>query len=174
MDNKGITLMGLGPGEANLLTRQAWEVLQNASEIYLRTRQHPAVAGFPDSLRIFSFDEIYESNQAFEEVYAQIVEQVLSLGCRPQGVIYAVPGHPFIAEATPPEIARRAHLEGLPLRLRAERLLVRGHAHVPDHLLRVRIALPASSSRHRNLLCRFELRGATLPRQVGVSRTPGD
>jgi tetrapyrrole methylase family protein/MazG family protein len=115
MDNKGITLMGLGPGDAALLTRQAWEVLQETPEIYVRTRQHPAVAGFPETLQVYSFDDVYAQNQAFEEVYAQIVEKVLALGRRPQGVVYAVPGHPFIAEATPPEIARRARLEGIPL-----------------------------------------------------------
>jgi tetrapyrrole methylase family protein/MazG family protein len=32
-------------------------------------------------------------------------------------VIYAVPGHPFVAESTCPEIARRARLEGLELRI---------------------------------------------------------
>jgi tetrapyrrole methylase family protein/MazG family protein len=32
-------------------------------------------------------------------------------------VIYAVPGHPFVAEATGPEIARRAHKQGIPLRV---------------------------------------------------------
>jgi tetrapyrrole methylase family protein/MazG family protein len=117
MDKKGITLMGLGPGDASLLTRQAWEVLQEAPEIYIRTRQHPALAGFPETLQVYSFDDVYEQNQSFEGVYAQIVEKVLALGRRPQGVVYAVPGHPFIAEATPREIARRARLAGIPLRV---------------------------------------------------------
>lgn len=117
MDKTGITLMGLGPGEADLLTRQAWEVLQTTPEIYVRTRLHPALGGIPETLQVFSFDDVYEKNQFFEEVYAQIVEKVLALGRRPQGVVYAVPGHPFIAEATPREIARRARLEGIPVRV---------------------------------------------------------
>ncbi|HEX7974122.1 MAG TPA: MazG family protein, partial [Anaerolineales bacterium] len=114
---RGITLLGLGPGNPGLLTRQAWEVLQTSSEIYLRTRQHPLVASFPASLQIHSFDSLYDHNETFEGVYQQIVEQVLALGRRPQGVIYAVPGHPLVAEATSPEIARRARLEGLPVRV---------------------------------------------------------
>jgi tetrapyrrole methylase family protein / MazG family protein len=123
----GITLLGLGPGSPDLLTRQAWQVLQDAAqpvagrpgagEVYLRTRQHPVVAGFPPGLKLYSFDDLYAQDISFEEVYEQIVEKVLELGRRPQGVIYAVPGHPFIAEATAPEIARRARQEGLPLRL---------------------------------------------------------
>ena len=113
----GITLLGLGPGDPDLLTRQAWRILESSTEVYLRTRQHPTVAGFPPHLEIYSFDDLYETAQSFESVYNQIVEQVLVLGRRPQGVIYAVPGHPFVAEATGPEIARRARQEGLPLRI---------------------------------------------------------
>ncbi len=113
----GITLLGLGPGEASLLTRQAWQLLEQVPEITLRTRQHPVVAAFPPGLRIRSFDSIYEHGESFETVYSQIVEQVLALGRRPEGVVYGVPGHPFVAEATTPEIARRAREEGLPLEI---------------------------------------------------------
>ncbi|MFM8322464.1 MAG: nucleoside triphosphate pyrophosphohydrolase [Chloroflexota bacterium] len=113
----GITLLGLGPGEADLLTRQAWEILQHAPELYLRTRRHPAVQGLPEQAQLHSFDDLYEQAGSFEAVYSQIVDTVLSLGRRPQGVVYAVPGHPFIAETTGPEIARRARQEGLPVRV---------------------------------------------------------
>ncbi len=112
-----ITLLGLGPGSPELLTRQAWELLHEASEIYLRTRQHPVVAAFPETLTTHSFDALYEGAESFEQVYAAIVERVLELGSRPGGVIYAVPGHPFVAEATAPEIARRARQRGIPVRI---------------------------------------------------------
>lgn len=113
----GITLLGLGPGDPTHLTRQAWEVLTAAAEVWLRTRQHPAVAGLPAALELHSFDSLYETGEDFEAVYAAIVEQVLALGRRPQGVIYAVPGHPFVAEATGSEILRRARADGLPVRV---------------------------------------------------------
>ena len=112
-----ITLLGLGPGDANQLTRSAWEVLASAEEVWLRTRQHPCVAELPDSLTLHSFDALYENGTSFEQVYEQITEQILDLGRRPQGVIYAVPGHPFVAEATTLQIARRARAEGLELRI---------------------------------------------------------
>ena len=112
-----ITLLGLGPGDPNLLTRQASQIIENATDIYLRTSQHPTVAGFPPGLQVHSFDHLYEKLESFEEVYAQIVEQVLDLGLRPEGVIYAVPGHPFIAETTGPEIYRRAREAGTPVRI---------------------------------------------------------
>lgn len=112
-----ITIIGLGPGGADLLTRQAWQALEAGREVYLRTRQHPAAAELPEHLALHSFDELYENGESFEAVYERIVEQVLALGRRPEGVLYAVPGHPFVAEATAPEIVRRARSEGLPVRV---------------------------------------------------------
>jgi tetrapyrrole methylase family protein / MazG family protein len=113
----GITLLGLGPGKKEQLTLEAWEHLSGLKEVVLRTRQHPTVAGFPSHLAIQSFDELYEGGESFEAVYAEIVERVLALGRRPEGVTYAVPGHPYVAEATAPEIARRAKAEGLDCRV---------------------------------------------------------
>ncbi|MEW6403921.1 MAG: nucleoside triphosphate pyrophosphohydrolase [Chloroflexota bacterium] len=113
MKTPDITILGLGPGSPELLTRQAWQTLENASEIYLRTRLHPTVDGFPDHLLVHDFDHLYEQSASFEDVYARIVDEIIVLGRRPEGVIYAVPGHPFVAEATAPEIYRRAKAEGL-------------------------------------------------------------
>ncbi|HLF87903.1 MAG TPA: nucleoside triphosphate pyrophosphohydrolase [Anaerolineales bacterium] len=107
-----ITLLGLGPGDPSLLTRQAWDALQDATEIYLRTRQHPTIAHLPEHLTLHSFDSHYETGENFEQVYEQIIQQILELGQRPQGVLYAVPGDPFVAEATCPEIARRVQNAG--------------------------------------------------------------
>jgi len=109
----GITLLGLGPGNPDQLTREAWEVLASAEEVWLRTRQHPTISALPVSTVLHSFDEIYEDGESFDQVYASIVEKVLELGRRPQGVVYAVPGHPFVAESTCPQIARLARDEGL-------------------------------------------------------------
>ena len=109
----GITLLGLGPGNPAQLTREAWNLLSSAEEVWLRTRQHPTVNAIPSTVNLHSFDELYENGETFEQVYDSIVERVLELGHRPQGVIYAVPGHPFVAETTCPKIARLARDEGL-------------------------------------------------------------
>jgi tetrapyrrole methylase family protein/MazG family protein len=113
----GITLLGLGPGNPDQLTREAWDVLTSAQEVWLRTRQHPTIAALPDSVVLHSFDELYEDGESFDQVYESIVEKVLELGRRPGGVIYAVPGHPFVAETTCPKIARLARDEGLATRV---------------------------------------------------------
>ena len=113
----GVTILGLGPGDPQLLTRQAWQILESLSEIYLRTRQHPVVSGFPSQLIVHSFDVLYESSESFETVYAQIVDSVLNLARRPEGVVYAVPGHPLVAETTSQEIVSQAKKEGIPVRI---------------------------------------------------------
>lgn len=117
IQNQGITLIGLGPGEPGLLTRQAWDWMENISEIYLRTRLHPTVPALPEHLVIHSFDEIYAQSNQFEDVYREIIRQVLELGKRPEGVTYAVPGHPYVAETTCPAIVQQARELGIPVRV---------------------------------------------------------
>lgn len=113
----GITLLGLGPGDAGLLTQEALKWLDNINTLHLRTRLHPTVAGLPGHLDLISFDGYYERFQSFEGVYTAIVDKVLRLGQQPDGVTYAVPGHPFVAEATCPEILTRAKTMGIPVQV---------------------------------------------------------
>ncbi len=116
-NKKGIVLLGLGPGEERHLTREAWDWLHQIDRVYLRTRHHPLVDDLPKNLEIVSFDDLYETSDTFEAVYEAIVENVLQMGRQASGVTYAVPGHPFVAEATAPEIFRRATQEGIPVRI---------------------------------------------------------
>ena len=75
-----ITIIGLGPGDPALLTRRAWDIISNASDIYVRTARHPTLEGLPASVTVHSFDHIYEQVQQFAEVYAQVADEVLRLG----------------------------------------------------------------------------------------------
>jgi tetrapyrrole methylase family protein/MazG family protein len=95
-----ITIVGLGPGSPRHLTREAWEVLGTASEVWLRTERHPTVIELPSHLTLHAFDDLYNEAEDFAQVYDAIVAEVLQLGRRPEGVIYAVPGHPLVGEAT--------------------------------------------------------------------------
>lgn len=148
-----ITLLGLGPGDASLLTRQAWHILETIPEIYLRTHQHPTVGSFPSSLLVHSFDDLYESQPSFEDVYALIIEQIIELSQQPQGVVYAVPGHPFVAEATCPEIARRARLDGIPIQV------IEGLSFIEPTLT----ALGIDPLPHLSILDALELASAHVP-----------
>ncbi|MGQ9492292.1 MAG: nucleoside triphosphate pyrophosphohydrolase [Anaerolineae bacterium] len=114
---RGITIVGLGPGSPALLTTEAQRVLQSAEEIYLRTKRHPTVEALALSAKIHSFDDIYERAATFEEVYAEIASTIVDLGRRAEGVIYAVPGHPLVGEASVQRILVLAEQVGLPVRI---------------------------------------------------------
>ncbi|MEA3335458.1 MAG: MazG family protein [Chloroflexota bacterium] len=112
-----ITILGLGPGDPGLLTREAWQALLQADEVHLRTEQHPAVAGFPGHLVVHSFDHLYVANDDFNAVYQAIAAEVVALGRRPQGVVYAVPGDPSVGETTTQLIRWQAESADLPVRI---------------------------------------------------------
>lgn len=105
-----ITIIGLGPGDPKLLTREAWEALTTAHEIYLRTRKHPTVAGLPHQLKLHDFDAVYDSGSSFEKVYARIVTTLIKKA-KKGDVIYAVPGHPLVGESTVPMLIEAARAE---------------------------------------------------------------
>ncbi len=92
-----IVVVGLGPGDPQALTREAWSVLEAGEVLYLRTGLHPLVPHLPGHLRLETFDPIYERGQEFGQVYREIVERLLA--AEPP-VLYGVPGHPLVAEAT--------------------------------------------------------------------------
>jgi tetrapyrrole methylase family protein/MazG family protein len=112
-----ITIVGLGPGDALQITREAWSALVAADEVYVRTEHHPAVKGLPDHLSLHSFDHVYEQAESFDQVYDTITAQVIRLGQRPQGVVYAVPGHPLVGESTVTRILNLAEQAGLSVRI---------------------------------------------------------
>lgn len=94
-----ITIVGLGPGRVDLLTKEAWDVLVNASRVYFRTLKHPTIEQLPPHIQQISFDEIYDRCETIDHVFSEIVEELLLAG-KTNDVVYAVPGHPFIAEST--------------------------------------------------------------------------
>ena len=116
-DHQGIVIVGLGPAGAELQTREAWDWLAGCEEIYVRTRLHPAISGLPEGLRVQSFDGLYETQPSLAEVLDGIVAELLKLGRRPQGVTYAVPGSPLVAEETTLRLTAAARSEGLELQI---------------------------------------------------------
>lgn len=107
----GITIIGLGPGDSRQWTRAVEELLRQTGEVYLRTSRHPSVIDIPG--KIYSFD-------AMDQVIAgtglaqQLAAEVMRLGQRESGVIYAVPGHP-LEDPAAPAIRALAEAGQLPL-----------------------------------------------------------
>ena len=103
-----ITVIGLGPGSIDQLSKRAWDVIQRTGTLYLRTAHHPCVPELPSSIKRISFDEVYQSHAQFEDVYAEITERILQVEKRDGQVVYAVPGDPLVGEATTSRILERA------------------------------------------------------------------
>lgn len=108
-----ITVVGLGPGDGRLLTRQAWQVLSEAGTVYLRTARHPAVADLPATVQQVSFDPLYEAAEDFAAVYTEIVAELLRLEREQGGIVYAVPGHPLVGESTVTGLLKEAEAAGI-------------------------------------------------------------
>jgi tetrapyrrole methylase family protein / MazG family protein len=95
-----VTVVGLGPAGPDLVGDNVAIVLAAApGRAYLRTARHPAAVRFAGTP---AFDHLYESEATFEEVYAGIVEMLVTaaIDAGPDGVVYAVPGSPMVAERT--------------------------------------------------------------------------
>lgn len=109
-----IDIVGLGPGSSALLTSETQEILASAGRVLLRTRRHPTVDELDPMGRWPSCDDLYDRAGAFEEVYEAVAERVLSLE-REGDVVFAVPGHPLVAERAVTELRQRAQAAEIPV-----------------------------------------------------------
>ncbi len=117
MKYDGITILGLGPGDPQLITRQAWDILENSAEIYIRIKNQPMVKALPAHLLIHSFDNGDDQSTQTDDMDQHIVRTLLELGGKGAGVIYAVPGDPVISEEVVIEIKRQAEERNIPVRI---------------------------------------------------------
>lgn len=94
-----VYIFGLGPSHLGDIPKQVYDTIVQQEKIYLRTMEHPAAQELADEgVSIQSFDAIYDKyNEAFEQVYPAIAEEVLQLA-KNGDVYYGVPGHPSVAE----------------------------------------------------------------------------
>ena len=122
--NADIVIVGLGPGQVDDLTLGAWRALATAlggesptnprtaiaRTLIVRTVRHPIVDLFPGAFQ--SCDDLYDAHDDFRAVYGAITARVI--GAAQQGpVLYAVPGHACVGEATTGLIRTAAAAAGL-------------------------------------------------------------
>lgn len=114
-----ITVVGLGSGDPDRLTLGSLKRLQEAEERYVRTKDHPVVSWLEETGVAFqSFDEVYEAKDDFPSVYEEIAVRLLDRakkGTEGNSIVYAVPGHPMVAEATVKLLRERCPQEGIAL-----------------------------------------------------------
>ncbi|WP_047154284.1 nucleoside triphosphate pyrophosphohydrolase [Aneurinibacillus tyrosinisolvens] len=98
---KKITIVGLGAGNLEGLPLGLYRALLGAPHLFLRTAKHPVVGELEgEGVSYESFDEVYEAHDQFPQVYEEICERLLKAAEEKGAVVYAVPGHPLVAERT--------------------------------------------------------------------------
>ncbi|MFB4165047.1 nucleoside triphosphate pyrophosphohydrolase [Alteribacillus sp. JSM 102045] len=96
-----IVVIGLGIGELAQLPLGLYKTLKKAEPLFLRTAEHPVVKELEEEeVSYLSFDHLYEANETFEEVYENIIEELMEAASKFNHIYYAVPGHPMTAELT--------------------------------------------------------------------------
>ena len=97
-----ITVVGLGPGRAGLITRESWQLLNSKEQpVVLRTRIHPTVEALEEAgVEFTTYDGFYEQAGSFEELYLAIAKDLLKRAEAEGDLVYAVPGSPLVAERT--------------------------------------------------------------------------
>lgn len=110
-----IIIVGLGSGGSQQWTLAAAQLLQEAEQVYLRTIHHPSVVDISASAH--SFDDRYNQTGSLSKLNEQIAAEIVRLGQREQGVIYAVPGHPNFDEPTVLHIRKLAQANNIPVRI---------------------------------------------------------
>ena len=95
-----ITILGLGAGELDQLTMGVYRKIKEADYMYVRTKEHPVIGELEkEGIKYTSFDDVYEAHDTFEIVYETIANTLIEQA-QDTDIIYAVPGHPLVAERT--------------------------------------------------------------------------
>ncbi|MCL1698465.1 MULTISPECIES: nucleoside triphosphate pyrophosphohydrolase [unclassified Lysinibacillus] len=95
-----LTVIGLGAGDFNQLQMGVYKKLKAAKKLYVRTVDHPVLEELSaEGLQFESFDAVYEKHNSFQPVYEEIAEKLVAAAAI-EDVMYAVPGHPLVAEQT--------------------------------------------------------------------------
>ena len=103
-----VTVVGLGPGDPELVTRATAQILAGPAPVFLRTSRHPSarLAG-----TAVSFDDVYDGADTFAGVYATIADRLVAAATEHGEVTYAVPGSPLVLERTVALLRARTDVE---------------------------------------------------------------
>jgi tetrapyrrole methylase family protein / MazG family protein len=95
-----LTVIGLGAADFEQLQMGVYKKLKEAKKIYVRTLDHPVLRDLEqEGIEMVSFDHVYEKHDTFAPVYTEIAETLIEYA-NTEAIMYAVPGHPLVAEQT--------------------------------------------------------------------------
>lgn len=110
MNLNKIQIVGLGAGGMDQLPLGIYKILKQSERVHLRTKEHPVVDELvrEEDFQFTSYDHIYEAKDTFDEVYESICDDLISRA-NVGSLVYAVPGHPLVAERTVQILLERAN-----------------------------------------------------------------
>ena len=112
-----ITIIGLGAGDLEQLPLGIYKKLVQTGQCYVRTADHPVIGDLKrEGINFTAFDGIYEKHDQFEAVYEEIAETLLHEASN-RSVLYAVPGHPMVAEKTVQLLLEKGPALGIAIKL---------------------------------------------------------
>lgn len=95
-----LTVIGLGAADFEQLPLGVYKKLTKAQKLYVRTLDHPVIKDLTaEGIEFHSFDAIYEKHDTFQPVYEEIATYLME-AVQHEPILYAVPGHPLVAEQT--------------------------------------------------------------------------
>lgn len=95
-----LTVIGLGAADFDQLQMGVYKQLKQAKKLYVRTEDHPVLHELKEEgVEFSSLDYIYEKHDTFAPVYEEIASFLIETA-KKEPVMYAVPGHPLVAEQT--------------------------------------------------------------------------
>ena len=97
MSTPRIVVAGIGPAGPEYVTTAVMAAIDRIQVRFIRTLIHPSAAVVGEAT---SFDELYESADTFDEVYATIVERLVAAATEHGEILYAIPGSPWVLERT--------------------------------------------------------------------------
>lgn len=113
-----IKIIGLGPGAPEALTVGAVKALKECNNVFFRTEKHPTVDYLKEEgIKFNTCDHFYETSDSFDEVYSRIAAELIQKHKELQDIIYAVPGHPLVAEKSVFNLINLCEKEGLEYKL---------------------------------------------------------
>lgn len=116
---KKIIVIGLGAGNLEGLPLGIYRILKGAKHLYLRTEKHPVVAELlAEGVAYESFDDVYKAHDQFPEVYEEISDRLFRMVEEKDEIVYAVPGHPLVAERTVQLLMDRAEEQGVEIKVK--------------------------------------------------------
>lgn len=103
-----IVIVGLGPGDDDLVTVATLAVIERVAVRFLRTSQHPSAHLVPNAT---SFDHVYDAASSFDDVYTTIATELITAAQQHGEVLYAVPGSPLVLERTVAHLRAQSDVE---------------------------------------------------------------